>query len=209
MEWASGRHAAGPLRWRIARPVSCVHGVGRRRTSACVIYVLAVGRSPGRELSAPEGPAISSDGASVYGAAFKSDAVDVFNRNMDSGALIQKSHRAGCVTCAAPMHALRAPQPRSAAHGSEAPHALVTGVWAALLQWWQRGESGCITPTGAGAALIPPGVSRPTRHRAHAHRDATPVTISALSDRIVIILRRAVHLCWMCVVVKRNRSDAP
>jgi hypothetical protein len=70
--------------------------VGWRRTSACVIYVLAVGRSLVRELSAPEGPAISSDGASVYGSAFKSDAVDVINRNVDSGALIQKSHRAGC-----------------------------------------------------------------------------------------------------------------
>jgi len=66
-------------------------------TSACVIYVLAVGCSLGRALSAPEGLAVSPDGASVYAAAFGSGALDVFNRNADSGALIQKPRRAGCV----------------------------------------------------------------------------------------------------------------
>jgi DNA-binding beta-propeller fold protein YncE len=67
-------------------------------TSACVIYVLAVGCSLGRALGAPEGLAVSSDGASVYAAAFKSGAVDVFNRNTGSGAVIQKQGRRGCVT---------------------------------------------------------------------------------------------------------------
>jgi DNA-binding beta-propeller fold protein YncE len=67
-------------------------------TSACVIYVLAVGCSLGRAFSAPEGLAVSSDGASVYTAAFKSGAVDVFNRNTGSGAVIQKSRRPGCLT---------------------------------------------------------------------------------------------------------------
>jgi 6-phosphogluconolactonase (cycloisomerase 2 family) len=63
-----------------------------------VIYVLAVGCSLGRALDAPEGLAVSPDGASVYAAAFGSGAVDVFNRNAGSGALIQKARRAGCVT---------------------------------------------------------------------------------------------------------------
>jgi DNA-binding beta-propeller fold protein YncE len=67
-------------------------------TSACVIYVLSVGCSLGRAFSAPEGLAVSSDGASVYTAAFKSGAVDVFNRNADTGAVIQKSRRRGCLT---------------------------------------------------------------------------------------------------------------
>jgi DNA-binding beta-propeller fold protein YncE len=67
-------------------------------TSACVIYVFAVGCSLGRAFSAPEGLAVSSDGASVYAAAFKSGAVDVFNRNADSGAVIQKPRRRGCLT---------------------------------------------------------------------------------------------------------------
>ena len=61
-------------------------------------YVLAVGCSLGRAFSAPEGLAVSSDGASVYAAAFKSGAVDTFNRNADSGALIQKPRRRGCLT---------------------------------------------------------------------------------------------------------------
>lgn len=67
-------------------------------TSACVIYLLAVGCSLGRAFDAPEGLAVSPDGASVYAAAFGSGAVDVFNRNAGSGALIQKARRAGCVT---------------------------------------------------------------------------------------------------------------
>jgi DNA-binding beta-propeller fold protein YncE len=67
-------------------------------TSACVIYVFAVGCSLGRALSQPEGLAASPDGTSVYVAAFGSSAVDAFNRNADSGAVIQKSGRAGCIT---------------------------------------------------------------------------------------------------------------
>jgi fibronectin-binding autotransporter adhesin len=80
-------------------------------TSACVIYVFAVGCSLGRELSAPEGLAVSPDGASVYAAAFKSGAIDVFNRSA-TGALMQKPRRAGCLTTDAardctPARALR------------------------------------------------------------------------------------------------------
>ncbi len=67
-------------------------------TSACVLYLLAVGCSLGRALSAPEGLAVSPDGASVYAAAFASGAIDLLDRNLESGALIQKPRRAGCVT---------------------------------------------------------------------------------------------------------------
>jgi DNA-binding beta-propeller fold protein YncE len=66
-------------------------------TSACVIYVLAVGCSLGRALSDPEGIAVSPDGANVYVAAFASGALDVFNRNAGSGALLQKPRSPGCV----------------------------------------------------------------------------------------------------------------
>jgi DNA-binding beta-propeller fold protein YncE len=66
-------------------------------TSACVVYLLAVGCSLGRALSAPEGIAVSPDGASVYSAAFASAAVDVFGRDAGSGALLQRSRR-GCVS---------------------------------------------------------------------------------------------------------------
>lgn len=67
-------------------------------TSACAIYLLAVGCSLARALEAPEGLAVSPDGANVYAAAFASGVIDVFNRNTTSGALIQKPRRAGCVT---------------------------------------------------------------------------------------------------------------
>jgi DNA-binding beta-propeller fold protein YncE len=66
-------------------------------TSACVKYVLAVGCSLGQALNGAEGLTVASDGDNVYAAAFKSGAVDVFNRDADSGALIQKARRAGCV----------------------------------------------------------------------------------------------------------------
>jgi len=66
-------------------------------TSACVIFVFAVGCSLGQALSAPEGLAVSPDGASVYTTSFESGAVDVFNRNTDGGAVIQKPRRPGCL----------------------------------------------------------------------------------------------------------------
>jgi DNA-binding beta-propeller fold protein YncE len=66
-------------------------------TSACVINLLAVGCSLGRVLSDPEGLAVSPDGASVYVTAFKSGALDVFNRNADSGAVTQKPRAPGCL----------------------------------------------------------------------------------------------------------------
>jgi DNA-binding beta-propeller fold protein YncE len=70
-------------------------------TSACVIFVLAVGCSLGQAFSAPEGLAVSPDGASVYTAAFASGALDVLNRNTGTGALIQKPRRPGCLDLAA------------------------------------------------------------------------------------------------------------
>ncbi len=66
-------------------------------TSACVIYVLAVGCSLGRTLSDPEGLAVSPDNTGVYVAAFVSGAVDVFDRNSGSGALTQKPRSPGCM----------------------------------------------------------------------------------------------------------------
>jgi DNA-binding beta-propeller fold protein YncE len=66
-------------------------------TSACVIKLLAVGCSLGRRLSGPEGVAVSPDGATVYATAFQSGALDVFNRNADSGAVTQKSRAPGCL----------------------------------------------------------------------------------------------------------------
>jgi DNA-binding beta-propeller fold protein YncE len=53
--------------------------------------------SLGRMLSSPEGLAVSPDGANVYVTAFTSNALDVFNRNADSGAVTQKPRAPGCL----------------------------------------------------------------------------------------------------------------
>jgi DNA-binding beta-propeller fold protein YncE len=66
-------------------------------TSACAIYVLAVGCSLARALQAPEGIAASPDGASVYAAAFGSGAIDAFDRDASTGGLIQKRNERGCL----------------------------------------------------------------------------------------------------------------
>ncbi len=66
-------------------------------TSACAIYLLAVGCSLARSLSAPEGVAVSPDGASVYAAAYNSGTIATFVRST-TGALKQQSGRLGCVT---------------------------------------------------------------------------------------------------------------
>jgi DNA-binding beta-propeller fold protein YncE len=64
--------------------------------------LLAVGCSLARQLSGPEGLAISPDGASVYATAFTSGAVDVFDRNADSSAVTQKSRAPGCMVGSPP-----------------------------------------------------------------------------------------------------------
>ena len=66
-------------------------------TTGCVVYLAAVGCSLGQAMSAPEGLAVSPDGANVYAAAFESGSVDVLDRDPDSGTLVQKPRRAGCV----------------------------------------------------------------------------------------------------------------
>ena len=62
---------------------------------------LAIGCSLGRAMNAPEGLTVSPDGGQVYVAAFTSGAVDMLTRNAQSGALMQKPRRPGCVVIAA------------------------------------------------------------------------------------------------------------
>lgn len=65
--------------------------------TGCVVFLRAVGCSFGRALGAPEGLAVSPDGANLYAAAFASGAIAVLNRNTGSGIVTQKPLRAGCV----------------------------------------------------------------------------------------------------------------
>ena len=66
-------------------------------TAACLVWLRAVGCSFGRAMRAPEGLAISPDGASVYAAAFANSAIDVLNRGRKSGKVTQIPGRAGCL----------------------------------------------------------------------------------------------------------------
>ena len=70
-------------------------------TAACVVFLLANGCSLGRAMSAPEGLTVAPDGGEVYVAAFTSGAIDTLSRNAQSGALMQKPRRPGCVVIAA------------------------------------------------------------------------------------------------------------
>ena len=66
-------------------------------TAGCLIYLRAAGCSFGRALVAPEGLAVSPDGANVYAAAFATGAIAVLDRGRKSGAVTQKPGRAGCL----------------------------------------------------------------------------------------------------------------
>jgi DNA-binding beta-propeller fold protein YncE len=64
--------------------------------AGCLVWLRAVGCSFGQALSAPEGIAVSPDGANVYIAAFATGAIAVLSRNK-SGEVVQMEGRAGCL----------------------------------------------------------------------------------------------------------------
>lgn len=69
----------------------------KKGTLGCLVYLRAVGCSFGRALVAPEGLAVSPDGANVYAAAFRTGGIAVLDRGKRSGAVTQKPGRAGCL----------------------------------------------------------------------------------------------------------------
>ena len=66
-------------------------------TAGCLVWLRAVGCSFGQAMSAPEGLAVSPDGANLYVAAFVTGAIDVLNRNRESGSVAQKPGSPGCL----------------------------------------------------------------------------------------------------------------
>ncbi len=79
---------------------SAASGVGltqMKLSAGCLVFLRANACSFGRAIVAPEGLSVSNDGSSVYVAAFKSGAIDVLDRNPQSGELEQKPGAAGCV----------------------------------------------------------------------------------------------------------------
>jgi DNA-binding beta-propeller fold protein YncE len=66
-------------------------------TAGCLVWLRAVGCSFGHALRAPEGLAVSPDGANVYIAAFANSAIDVLDRGRKSGKVTQKPGQRGCL----------------------------------------------------------------------------------------------------------------
>ncbi len=85
----------GALRQKPGR-AACV--ALRRRAGDDAFGVPAGLCSTARAIEFPNAVVISPDGASAYVASFASDAVAIFDRDRDTGALKQKPGRAGCVS---------------------------------------------------------------------------------------------------------------
>jgi DNA-binding beta-propeller fold protein YncE len=79
-------------------PTTASAGLRQKEGPAgCLVWLRAVGCSFGRALKAPEGLEVSGDGKNVYVAAFANSAIDVFDRNRESGVVAQKPGSAGCL----------------------------------------------------------------------------------------------------------------
>jgi DNA-binding beta-propeller fold protein YncE len=90
-------------------------------TSACVINVIAVGCSLGRQLGGPEGLAVSPGSTNLYVVAFTSGALDVFNRDSGWGAVAQKIHQTGCLATGVKPGCLRGRALRGASSVAVSP----------------------------------------------------------------------------------------
>jgi DNA-binding beta-propeller fold protein YncE len=70
--------------------------VQKEGTAGCVVWLRSVGCGFGLAMRAPEGLVVSPDGTSLYAAAFVTGAIDVFDRDPETGNVTQKPGRAGC-----------------------------------------------------------------------------------------------------------------
>jgi DNA-binding beta-propeller fold protein YncE len=70
---------------------------GTPSPDGCTVFMRSPGCGFGRAMQVPEGLDVSPDGANVYVAAFQTGAIDVFDRNAESGVVTQKSGERGCV----------------------------------------------------------------------------------------------------------------
>ncbi len=90
-------------------------------TSACVVNVLAVGCSLGRQLGGPEGLTVSPGATNLYVVAFTSGALDVLNRDSGWGAVTQKIHQTGCLAIGVKPGCLRGRALRGASSVAVSP----------------------------------------------------------------------------------------
>ena len=70
---------------------------GTPSPDGCTVFLRSPGCGFGRAMQAPEGLDVSPDGTSIYVAAFQTGAIDVFDRDAESGVVTQKSGTRGCV----------------------------------------------------------------------------------------------------------------
>ncbi|MBS1679929.1 MAG: beta-propeller fold lactonase family protein [Actinobacteria bacterium] len=70
---------------------------GTPSPDGCTVFLRSPGCGFGVAMQAPEGVDVSPDGTSVYVAAFGTGAIDVFDRDAESGVVTQKSGPRGCV----------------------------------------------------------------------------------------------------------------
>ena len=80
------------------RPTEGVTGLTQKPgASGCLIYLRAAACSFGRAMEAPEGLAVSPEGLNVYVASYVTGAIDVLDRNPETGTVAQKPGAAGCL----------------------------------------------------------------------------------------------------------------
>jgi DNA-binding beta-propeller fold protein YncE len=70
---------------------------GTPSPDGCTVFMRSPGCGFARAMQAPEGLDVSPDGSSVYVAAFQTGAIDVFDRDAETGVVTQKSGERGCV----------------------------------------------------------------------------------------------------------------
>jgi DNA-binding beta-propeller fold protein YncE len=70
---------------------------GTPSPEGCTVFLRSPGCAFGVAMQAPEGLALSPDGSSVYVTALSTGAIDVFDRNVESGVVAQKPGPRGCV----------------------------------------------------------------------------------------------------------------
>jgi DNA-binding beta-propeller fold protein YncE len=80
------------------KPTEGVTGLTQKPGAAgCLIYLRAAACSFGRAMVAPEGLAVSPEGLNVYVASYETGAIDVLDRNPETGTVAQKPGAAGCL----------------------------------------------------------------------------------------------------------------
>ena len=70
---------------------------GTPSPNGCTVFLRSPGCAFGVAMQAPEGLALSPDGSNVYVTALQTGAIDIFDRNLETGVVAQKPGPRGCV----------------------------------------------------------------------------------------------------------------